>query len=72
MERTLSIVKPDGVKKNVIGEVIKRFEQKGIRIAAAEDAQDVGRRCAGILYRPQGETFLRQPYRVHVGRARLW
>jgi nucleoside-diphosphate kinase len=34
MERTLSIVKPDGVKKNVIGEVIKRFEQKGMRIAA--------------------------------------
>ncbi len=34
MEKTLSIVKPDGVKKNVVGEVIKRFEQKGLRIAA--------------------------------------
>jgi len=34
VERTLSIVKPDGVKKNLIGEVIKRFEQKGLRIAA--------------------------------------
>jgi nucleoside-diphosphate kinase len=34
MERTLSIVKPDGVKKNVVGDVIKRFEQKGLRIAA--------------------------------------
>jgi nucleoside-diphosphate kinase len=34
MERTLSIVKPDGVKKNVVGEVIKRFEQIGLRIAA--------------------------------------
>jgi len=34
LERTLSIVKPDGVKKNLIGEVIKRFEQKGLRIAA--------------------------------------
>jgi nucleoside-diphosphate kinase len=34
MERTLSIVKPDGVKKSLIGEVIKRFEQKGLRIAA--------------------------------------
>lgn len=32
MERTLSIVKPDGVKKNVIGEVIRRFEQKGLRV----------------------------------------
>jgi len=34
MERTLSIVKPDGVKKKLIGEVIKRFEQKGLKIAA--------------------------------------
>jgi len=34
MERTLSIVKPDGVKKNIIGEVIKRFETAGLRIAA--------------------------------------
>lgn len=34
MERTLSIVKPDGVKKNVIGAVIQKFEQKGLRIAA--------------------------------------
>lgn len=33
MERTLSIVKPDGVKKNLIGEVIRRFEQQGLRIA---------------------------------------
>jgi nucleoside-diphosphate kinase len=34
MERTLSIIKPDGVRKNVIGEVIKRFEKSGIRIVA--------------------------------------
>ncbi|MEW6585140.1 MAG: nucleoside-diphosphate kinase [Nitrospirota bacterium] len=34
MERTLSIVKPDGVKKNLVGEVVRRFEQKGLRMAA--------------------------------------
>lgn len=34
MERTLSIVKPDGVKKNVIGRVISRFEKNGLRISA--------------------------------------
>lgn len=32
MQRTLSIVKPDGVKKNLIGEVIKRFEDNGLRV----------------------------------------
>jgi len=35
LERTLSIVKPDGVKKNVIGDVYHRFEQAGLRIVAA-------------------------------------
>ncbi|GAB4372508.1 MAG: nucleoside-diphosphate kinase [Deltaproteobacteria bacterium] len=33
-QRTLSIVKPDGVRKGVIGEVIRRFEKEGIRIVA--------------------------------------
>ena len=35
VERTLSIVKPDGVKRNVIGEVYRRFEIAGLRIVAA-------------------------------------
>lgn len=34
MERTLSIVKPDGVERGLIGEVIRRFESNGIRIVA--------------------------------------
>ena len=34
-ERTLSIIKPDGVQKNLIGEVYRRFEQAGLKIIAA-------------------------------------
>jgi nucleoside-diphosphate kinase len=34
IERTLSIIKPDGVKKGLIGEVIKRFENKNLKISA--------------------------------------
>lgn len=34
MEKTLSIVKPDGIRKNLIGEIIKRFEKHGLRITA--------------------------------------
>ena len=34
MERTLSIIKPDGVEKNIIGEICKRFEDGGLRIVA--------------------------------------
>lgn len=36
VERTLSIIKPDAVAKNVIGEIIARFEQAGLSIAAAK------------------------------------
>jgi len=35
IERTLSIIKPDGVQKNIIGEVYRRFEAAGLRIIAA-------------------------------------
>ena len=39
LERTLSIVKPDGVQKNLIGEVYRRFEKAGLRIIAARMMQ---------------------------------
>ena len=55
MERTLSIIKPDGVQKNVIGEVIKRFESNGIKIAAMKMIQ---------LTKTQAEGF----YAVHKER----
>lgn len=34
MEQTLSLIKPDGIRKGVMGEIIRRFEKAGIRIAA--------------------------------------
>ena len=34
MQKTLSIIKPDAVEKNVIGKIIDRFETNGLRIAA--------------------------------------
>ncbi len=35
LERTLSIIKPDAVKKNAIGQILARFEKAGLRIVAA-------------------------------------
>src|SRR3954470_16855986 len=52
LERTLSIVKPDGVQKNLIGEVYRRFEQAGLKIIAARMLQ---------LSQAQAEGF----YAVH-------
>jgi nucleoside-diphosphate kinase len=39
LERTLSIIKPDGVEKNVIGEVLSRFEKNGLRVVALKRIQ---------------------------------
>ncbi len=33
MERTLILIKPDGVQRNLIGEIINRFEQRGLKLA---------------------------------------
>ena len=36
LERTLSIIKPDGVKRNLIGQIFSRFEANGLRIVATK------------------------------------
>ncbi|MBN8491120.1 MAG: nucleoside-diphosphate kinase [Burkholderiales bacterium] len=54
-ERTLSIIKPDAVAKNVIGQIYARFEAAGLKIAAARLAQ---------LSQAEAEAF----YAVHKAR----
>ena len=49
LERTLSIVKPDGVSRNLIGEVYRRFEGAGLRIVAARMLQ-LSREQAQLFY----------------------
>jgi nucleoside-diphosphate kinase len=53
-ERTLSIVKPDGVSRNLIGEVYRRFEQAGLRIVAAR-MQHLSQREAEGFYAVHSE-----------------
>ncbi|GAA0991465.1 MULTISPECIES: nucleoside-diphosphate kinase [Nocardiopsidaceae] len=36
MERTLVLIKPDGVRRSIVGEVISRIERKGLKLAAME------------------------------------
>jgi nucleoside-diphosphate kinase len=52
LERTLSIIKPDAVAKNVIGEIYSRFEKNGLKVVAAKMTQ---------LSRNEAEGF----YAVH-------
>jgi len=55
LEQTLSIIKPDAVRKNVIGQILARFEAAGLRIVAARMMH---------LSRAEAEGF----YAVHRGR----
>ena len=48
LERTLSIVKPDGVSRNLIGEVYRRFEQAGLVVVAARMLQLSQREAEGF------------------------
>lgn len=48
MEMTLSIVKPDGVKKNVIGDVVSRFERAGLKVVAMKMASLTKSRAEGF------------------------
>jgi nucleoside-diphosphate kinase len=48
LERTFSIVKPDGVQKNLIGAVLARFEKAGLRIVAARMVQLTQRQAEGF------------------------
>ena len=57
MEKTLSIVKPDGVRKNLIGEVIKRFEQRGLRIAALKMLKLSGEEAKGFYVVHKDKPF---------------
>jgi len=36
VERTLSIIKPDGTKRNLVGKIVSRFEERGLKIAAMQ------------------------------------
>lgn len=49
MERTLSIIKPDAVKKNIIGKIIDRFESNGLKIVAIKKLL-LDKRTAGDFY----------------------
>ena len=49
MQQTLSIIKPDAVKKNVVGKIISRFEEAGLRVSAIKKLQ-LDRQQAGKFY----------------------
>ncbi|HZX13413.1 MAG TPA: nucleoside-diphosphate kinase [Thermodesulfobacteriota bacterium] len=59
MERTLSIVKPDGVAKNLIGEVIGRFEKNGLKIIGLKMVKLSKAEAEGFYAVHKGKPFFR-------------
>jgi nucleoside-diphosphate kinase len=57
MERTLSIIKPDGVAKGVVGEIIRRFESAGLKIAAMKMIYLSKKEAEGFYAVHRGKPF---------------
>ncbi|MGB9679769.1 MAG: nucleoside-diphosphate kinase [Thermoanaerobacteraceae bacterium] len=55
MEQTLAIVKPDGVKRGLIGDILKRYENKGLRLKATKLIT-------------ADEKLLQEHYKEHIGK----
>lgn len=57
MERTLSIVKPDGVQKHLLGEVIKRFEDHGLKVIGLKMISMDKKEAEGFYAVHRGKPF---------------
>ena len=72
LERTLSIVKPDGVQKNVIGNVYHRFEQAGLRIVAARMMRLTQAQAEAFYGVHRERRFFKDLVAVHGFRSGRW
>jgi len=57
MEKTLSIVKPDGIQKHLIGEIIKRFENSGLRVIGLKMISMNKKEAEGFYAIHRGKPF---------------
>ena len=56
-ERTFSIIKPDAVKRNLIGAILGRFESQGFRVVALKMVQLTKEQAEGFYAEHQGKPF---------------
>lgn len=59
-ERTLSIIKPDAVKRDLIGAILARFEQNGFKIVAIKMVRLTREQAEGFYAEHQGKAFFEQ------------
>lgn len=59
IERTFSIIKPDAVAKNVIGEIVSRFEKNGLRVVASKMLQLTQEQAEGFYAEHKERGFFK-------------
>ena len=59
MESTLSIIKPDGVKKNIIGSILKKFEDSGLKITHIKLIQLTEKEASEFYEMHDGKPFFK-------------
>lgn len=57
LERTFSIIKPDAVKRNLIGQILTRFEDAGLRVVASKMMHLSEKEAAGFYAEHEGKPF---------------
>tara|TARA_B100001175_G_scaffold302210_1_gene296042 strand:+ start:479 stop:898 length:420 start_codon:yes stop_codon:yes gene_type:complete len=57
MQRTLSIIKPDATSKNIIGKIIDRFEENGLKVVAGKLIHMDKGKAAGFYAEHEGKPF---------------
>ncbi|MDG6778448.1 nucleoside-diphosphate kinase [Thiomicrorhabdus sp. zzn3] len=57
MERTFSIIKPDAVKRNLVGAILARMEENGLRVVACKMIQMTREQAEGFYAEHEGRDF---------------
>ncbi|MGA1761600.1 MAG: nucleoside-diphosphate kinase [Gammaproteobacteria bacterium] len=57
IEKTLSIIKPDATSRNVVGEIISRFEKNGLKVVAAKMIKLSREQAGGFYAEHEGKPF---------------
>ena len=72
MEKTLSIIKPDGVARGLIGEVIKRLESNGLKVICHENVENDQSSGRKFLCSAQRKAIFSKSDVFHDIRTLLW
>ena len=69
-QATLAIIKPDATARNIIGQIVRRAEEKDLKVVAMRMIHLTTKEAEGFYYVHRERPFFRQPHQLHVGGSR--